>query len=124
MAFTEDFSAFFRTADFAVTAAWTPASTGIAVSVTGIFDDANADLGMGGKPELTSSSPRFECAEADVSGIVEDDDVVVNDLSYMVAWLDADGTGVVVVHLKLAPTWLWEDGSEIELADGSSLVME
>lgn len=64
-------------------------------AVSGIFDDAYLDpLGMSG------SQPALLCADADVSTAVHGTAVVVNSVSYTVASIQPDGTGMTRLLLQ------------------------
>lgn len=125
MAFTEDLSVFFQVADFGVTATWTPSSTGVDQAINGIFDAQSTEL-PSSSPDVLTSAPRFLCAEADVSDMAENDDVLVNDTSFLVSYVDPDGTGVANVFLKKANGLFLAEGLsfEIGLETGGSVAQE
>ena len=93
MAFVEDFTAFFSTSDFAVTA------TVGGVSVVGIFDNGYAAALAGA---LESSAPTFVCATANVVSAVQGTAVTVNSTNYVITTVEPDGTGVSTLVLELA----------------------
>lgn len=94
MAFTEDFSDFIN-----------PDTPGYVVAqinggdVEGIFvnESVPASLGMAG---FSGSVPEFTCVEADVAGIDDLEQIVIGAITYRVAEVNPDGTGMVVLGLK------------------------
>lgn len=92
MAFTEDFTAFFRTAEFA-----DPAMLGGA-PVSGIFDADYLMQDLGGG--LAASGPVFMLASADVPDSVAGLPLVVRATTYKVVEPMPDGTGVTVLRLR------------------------
>jgi len=94
MAFTEDFTVFLNTADFAVT------GTLNGVSVNGIFDRAFevATAGVG----FASSNPGFQLSSSDVPASPVGKTLVVNSTSYTVVEAHPDGTGMTTLLLEAA----------------------
>lgn len=75
----------------------TDAATLDGVAVTGKFDNAYTDpFGFAG------SSPALTCLSADVSTAAQGTAVVVNSVSYTVAAIKPDGTGMTVLVLQEA----------------------
>lgn len=93
--FTEDFSAFMNTAEFATTV------TLDSVSVPAIFDAAFA-LGSVGAYGMASTQPSLTLASADVPASPIGKTAVVNGTSYTVAAHEPDGTGVSRLLLEAA----------------------
>jgi len=91
--FTEDLSVFFNTDEFAVVA------TINNVSVNGIFDREFVSVSSG-KVQIEGFRPVFTCATSDVSGVTEDDLVVVDTVTYRVAFPEPDGTGITRLILR------------------------
>jgi hypothetical protein len=91
MPMTEDFSAFFNTAEHAVEATYN------ANPVNGIFENQYVEIeGVG------STNPTFLCAEADVAGIVNGDTITINSVDYVVVGPPQnDGTGLTLLILRL-----------------------
>lgn len=92
MAMTEDFTAFFSSAEFA-----DPAVLG-GVPVIGIFDNDYLleDLGGG----MAASGPIFTLASADVPASVAGLSLVVKGVAYKVVEPMPDGTGVTALRLR------------------------
>lgn len=68
------------------------------VVVSGVFDaDFAETLGFVG-----GASPQLLCASADVASVVEGAAVTINAISYTVAEIHPDGTGVTVLKLESA----------------------
>lgn len=82
MALTEDFTDFFDTDDFAITATYNGSS------VVGIFDEP-----FHGEDAIQDISPAFHCAAADVSGIAKGSTITINETDYEVIELQPDVTG-------------------------------
>lgn len=77
------------------TAFFNGASTGVPV----IFGDPYA-LGSAGPLGMATSQPQFDCADADVPVGAHGSGVVVGDVSYFVAELRPDGSGMTTVILE------------------------
>ena len=92
MPFTEDMTAFFSTAEFA-----TAATVG-GVAVNGIFDNAYA-MAMG---FVAGTSPALLVASASVPSAAVGDAVTLGAVSYTVAGVEPDGTGVTLLRLQEA----------------------
>jgi len=99
MAFTEDFSDFFDTDDFAVAATIT-IGEGSPGTVNGIFDDEYFDEVGVGSLGVEGSKPAFHCAAADVPSIAHGDSVVISGTTYHVVNVRPDGTGLVTLLLE------------------------
>jgi hypothetical protein len=95
MAFTENFSAFMNTAEFATSV------TLDGVSVPAIFDAAFA-LGSVGAYGMASTQPTLTLASASVPANPVGLTVVANGQSYLVAAHEPDGTGVSRLLLETA----------------------
>lgn len=95
MAFTEDFTAYFNTADFAFSA------TVAGVAVKGIFDKAY-QLGNVGVTGIATTAPVLTLATAGVPADPVGTAVVVSGVSYTVAAHEPDGTGVSLLLLEAA----------------------
>lgn len=95
---TEDLSVVFSASDFAVTATYTPVG-GSASSVMGIFDDEDIEVDTG-EGVILQHSARFTCASDDVTGVSEDDTIVIGGKNYRVAYTKDNGTGVVELILE------------------------
>lgn len=93
MAFAEDYTPFFATADFGVTATFDGST-----SVNGIFDDEYVEA-FAGDEGISSSLPRFTCPTASVPDPVGKT-LLVNSTSYTVVEAQPDGTGVVTLVLS------------------------
>lgn len=100
MAFTEDLSVFFDDDDFATSVSIMQVDGAGTLSVSGIWDDAynEAPLGLAG---MATSGPRLTCAAADVRGVDVDDVLTKDGTQYRISELQPDGTGVMVLTLKL-----------------------
>lgn len=95
MAFTEDFTAYFNTGDFAFSA------TVAGVAVKGIFDKAY-QLGNVGVTGIATTAPVLTLATAVVPADPVGTAVVVSGVSYTVAAHEPDGTGVSLLLLEAA----------------------
>lgn len=100
MAFVEDLAAFFDVDDFASAATWFAGGVGGGVPVSGIFDAGHSGPGLGA---LSASDTEivFRCAAADVEGVARGDTLKVGSVIYRIAEPRPDGTGVVVLVLKV-----------------------
>jgi hypothetical protein len=90
MPMTEDFTAFFNSAEHG-----TEATYG-AASVIGIFENQYVEVnGVG------STKPTFLCSESDVSGIANGSTITINAVAYTVAGPpQEDGTGLTLLILQ------------------------
>ena len=93
--FTEDFSAFMNTAEFATSV------TLNGVVVPAIFDAAYA-LGSVGAYGMASNQPALTLASVDVPASPVGKTAVANGVSYTVASHEPDGTGVSRLLLEVA----------------------
>ena len=93
MPFTEDFSAFLDTGEFAT------AVTVDGNAVDAIFDNDYVAVDLDGVV-LESLGPVLLCATADVSTAVQGTAVVVNAVNYTVAEVRPDGTGMTLLRLR------------------------
>lgn len=95
MAFTEDLSVFFDvTQGFAVTATWKGTT-----SVNGVFDKAFY-FDTPGTAGIESAKPMFLCELAKMSTVKQGDTLAVNSVTYTVAEVHPDGTGLVALILE------------------------
>lgn len=95
MAFTEDFTAFFNEADFAVAASLD------GVAVKAIFDN-NYELGSVGPFGMSGTQPMLTLSTADVPANPIGKSAVVNGVAYAIAVHQPDGTGVSQLLLEVA----------------------
>ena len=58
------------TSDFAQSATYTP-SGGSASTISGIFDNGDGLVDLGGRVGVTASDPGFHCRTSDVSSVAE-----------------------------------------------------
>ena len=93
MPFTEDFSAFLDTDEFAT------AVTVDGNAVNAIFDNDYVAVDLDGVT-LESLGPVLLCATADVSAAVQGTAAVVNAVNYTVAEVRPDGTGMTLLRLR------------------------
>jgi hypothetical protein len=70
-----------------------------AQSVAGIFDNESAPA-VGGLAGFESTAPLFTAATADLPNIAQEDEVVIDAVTYKVGSIEPDGTGVTVLVLK------------------------
>ncbi len=91
MPLTEDFSEFFDVDDFADSATFN------SETVYGIF---KRDYFLVG--DVESRQPMFVCAEADVSGIDNEDTITIDGTIYNVIEPQPDGTGLITLVLNEA----------------------
>lgn len=96
MPFTEDFTPFLNKDVFAHEATYTPASTGIAVTVNVIFDAEYKD-----PLAHETIEPQAQGKEADFSTVADDDDIVINSISYKIRTPEPDGTGWITLMLEV-----------------------
>jgi hypothetical protein len=89
---------FLNTDEFAVIATYTP-DGGSAVSINGIFDNAYDEI-EGPHAGLETSNPAFTCLSSDVSSAAHGDTLLVNSLTYTVAGVKPDGTGMTTLELE------------------------
>lgn len=90
--FAEDLAPFFNTAEFATAVVF-----GGTTTVKAIFDNAYIE---GGGFNVGGTRPLLTCRSADVAAVAVGTPVVVNAVSYTVAEIEPDGTGVSVLHLQ------------------------
>ncbi len=90
MAFVEDFSAFFSTAEFAVTA------TLDGVPVNGIFDNGFAQAFDG----IATAEPSFLLPSAAAASVTQSSVLVVGSVTYRVRIPRHDGTGLCNLLLE------------------------
>lgn len=86
---TEDLSTFFSTADFAV-----PATYGTA-TVNGYFDNAYAET-----LDVAGRAPQFVFATEDAPSMARGQSLVIGGVTYKVANVEPDGTGVTLARLE------------------------
>ena len=96
--FAEDLTPFFDPAGLGVAASFIPAG-GSAKTVNGVFEDEYVDIDSGGVG-IDGSGPKFICAAADVPGVKQGDALIVNAVSYTVADVQPDGSGIVELILR------------------------
>lgn len=89
MAFTEDFTAFFDTDDFAVDAQFAGTTIG------GIFDESFIEV-----QGVEGLHPVFTCVLADVTGVSHGDALTIGGVTYHVHGVQRDGTGMVALILE------------------------
>ncbi|QJC56130.1 hypothetical protein HC248_01416 [Polaromonas vacuolata] len=93
MAFTEDFTAFFSTAEFATDATLDGAA------VRGIFD-ADYELGSGGVAGFASTQPVFTLPSASLMGDPVGLSLQYLAVTYTVSSHEPDGTGISLLMLE------------------------
>ena len=98
MAFTEDFSEFLDTDDFAVSATFTPV-VGDPSTITGIFDAEYFEID-GDSVGVAGSQPMFLCKTADVAAAKFGDALTVNAVNYKIVNIQPDGTGLTMLILE------------------------
>lgn len=99
MAFTEDFSLFYDSDDFAVSAYWTPSGETYRVEVKGIFTNEfieNEFSHIG----VESSQPMFECALSSLSSVAHGDSLLIDSTTYTIRGVQPDGSGAVTLVLE------------------------
>lgn len=102
MPFTEDLTAFFNSSDFAWDATWTPAAGGGPYTIQVIFENAYREFPVGeaGQAGLVPQCWASDTQIAQGSGMKRGDALVINAVSYVVAQVEPDGTGVSMVTLR------------------------
>lgn len=98
MAFSENYSHYFSTDDFAITASYTP-DGGSAKTINGIFDN-NYELIDTGEIGVSSTVPMFQCATSDLANASNLDQITINGTDYNVIEVMPDGTGVTMLRLQ------------------------
>lgn len=69
-------------------------------TIYGIFDNETVPVDAGGYVQVHQEQPRLTCRTADIPTIAEDDQMVINSITYDIkAWVH-DGTGVTTVQLE------------------------
>ena len=91
MPFTEDFTAFTSTDDFATSAVF----SGNGATVNVIFDKDYLD-----PLNMESSGPQAAGAEADFPSVVHGQTLTINSIAYSIINVQPDGTGWVVLKLR------------------------
>lgn len=96
----EEFNACFFDGSFDETALYTP-SGGQARPIQVLFDNEyQAAQFQQADAEIESSGPRATCREAEVAGVVHGDTLQVRGVTYSVAEVHPDGTGLVILILS------------------------
>lgn len=98
--FNEDLAPFFNADDFGTQGRWFSGGTGAGVDVVGVFDNGFASPSLG----ALSSADReivFRCAAADIVGVARGDTLKVAGVTYRIVEARPDGTGVVILVLKV-----------------------
>jgi len=69
-------------------------------TIYGIFDNETVPVDAGGYVQVHQEQPRLTCRTADIPSIAEDQQMVINSVTYEIkAWVH-DGTGVTTVQLE------------------------
>lgn len=97
MAFTEDFTAFTDTGDFAVAAVYTPNGGG-AVTVNGMFDNGYQAV-TDGEVVTSALMITFNCPVISVPNAGEGDTLTVEGTMYHIVDVQPDGTGWQTLEL-------------------------
>lgn len=88
--------------EFGVEASYTP-SGGVNAAITGIFNDPHLEVIVGDAAPVADSQPTFTCRSADLpaaaAGGDAGDTLAVDGITYQVADLQPDGTGMTVITL-------------------------
>lgn len=96
----EDFNAAFFDGSFDEAAVYTP-SGGQARTIQVIFDNEyQAAQFAQAESEIESSGPQATCREADVAGVAHGDTLSIRGVTYSVAEVHPDGTGLMVLILS------------------------
>jgi len=98
MAFTEDLTEFFSTDDFAVEAVFTKTDLS-QITVNVIFTD-ESDSNSVFEHAIEHEAAYLTAVAADVADIVQDNEVVVNSVTYLVKRIEKDGISVKNLYLK------------------------
>ena len=70
-------------------------------TIYGIFDNETVPVDAGGYVQVHQEQPRLTCRTADIPSIAENQQMVINAVTYDIkAWVN-DGTGVTTVQLEL-----------------------
>lgn len=101
--FVEDLSPFFDTAGFAVAGSWTPAAGGGPFSLDVIFENGYnenqiGDANVAGR-EVMVWARDDQLAQG--TGIKRNDVLTINAITYKVAEIKPDGTGVSLLNLRV-----------------------
>ena len=91
----DDRSTFFDTDDFGVAALWNGSTT-----VNGVFDNEFFDALTDSEVPIESAQLLFTTRTADVPGIVHDDTLVIDTVTYAVKGVQPDGTGITALVLE------------------------
>lgn len=92
MPFTEDMSAYFRTADFGTAAVY----SGSGATINGVLDAEYLEP-MG---RVQASTPVFACATADVASATHGQTLTIGATVYKIVGVEPDGTGMTVLRLE------------------------
>jgi hypothetical protein len=96
----ENFNAAFFDGSFDEEAIYTP-SGGQAKPVRAIFDNEYLAAQFAqAEAAVESSGPRTTCREADVAGVAHGDTIQIRGVTYSVAEVHPDGTGLVILILS------------------------
>ena len=97
-AITDDLTAVFDTAVFAVEATWTD-QLGISRLVKGIFDREDTPTEDASFPQYVKVT-KFTCKSADIVGVAPNDKLVVEGETFRLAYTVDDGVGVTELYLS------------------------
>lgn len=97
MAFTEDFTQFFNTNDFATTANFTSPALG---NINGIWDAETVQIAVG-EAGIHRPQPVFTCASASIPNVGEGSLLKYQSVNYAVKDRLDDGTGQSTLMLDL-----------------------
>ena len=98
MAFTENYTEFFNTDDFADVAVYTE-DGGSPVNINGIFDDDYL-LEDGGSVGFASSVPVFQCPTSNVSTAAPNDTLTVLGIDYNITQVRPGDRGITFLILQ------------------------
>lgn len=91
MAFTEDFTAFFNTDEFAVTVLWKGS-----VSVKAIFDNQFSVA-----QNMAGTNPVILAPQSSMPGAKRGDAIVINNVNFLInSQPEQDGTGLLSIELE------------------------
>lgn len=97
-AISDDLTAIFDVAVFAVEATWTD-STGASKLVKGIFDREDTPTEDAAFPQYVKVS-KFACKSSDILGVQPNDKLKVTGEVFRIAYTVDDGVGVTELHLS------------------------
>jgi hypothetical protein len=99
--FTENLALFFDQSEHAVAVVIkTAAGAAVVRTISGIFSTPQQDVAIF-DAEVEGNLPFLTCRTSDLSGVTHANTMLINSVLYRVVKVEADGTGVSTVQLRI-----------------------